>query len=1271
MRKKVIKGIVLVVALIVAVLLLRGCGKEETVPEMTWSQADRPVYAYEEAKARYIWSAYEGEEKQFAADITALPVGDKEPAAASKTTVPYVKEMAVSLEQSGVYTLSVAYKNAQAAATAAPAEGAEASGAVVLDTVVTITVDGRTPAECLNAYVLPASASRTEAVLVDAEGQPLQFRLGGGKHVVSVKAEKGGVEAYTATATAVQTYNDQTTVTVEEGGLYALSIEYVSDAEYADGAAITLQVDGGVPFAEAAGYALPAAAEATSHVLADANGVPYLFSFGPGEHVITLSAAQGGVQVTGVKLFSTAVPVYAGENIAFPAQMNLVLDHSDESVGMGEVTIEAPEHARYEIWLTYRNTTETTLPSELAIVIDGQPSTEELQRVKLSSKWVDDGVFSTDRYGNEIATTPHAAEGLQESAICDSAGRTVAPLLFELTAGTHTLFFDLQDGGCEITEVSLRKPAEIAAYAPGDASGDGLIVIEAENIASRNESSIRGAGEFNARLSPYSNDFREINFLDGASFDEAGEMVTWKINVEKSGWYYLGAYYRQSARADYPTYVDVLIDGQIPSAAAQRIAFPYTTSFTTMQATGADGAPLAFYLEAGEREISFRINADHLTPVYKTIDVMLEDINAMSNEIKELMGGAAADKFRDYKIEKNFPHVRGQLAGWAQDCTNMVAYASQFADDGKASAFNSMTLCADQLSRLSEEPEDLPRRMSEFSTGANSAARMLAQQLTDMANNDLSIDQIYFYQADAKLPEKPGFFENTWAGVQRFFTSFTAQDYAATSAKDTVWVDEESGEEHPVVQVWVGRSRQYVELMQQMADTKFFEETGIRVNLSLMPDANKLVLANAAGTAPDAVVGLQYVVPSYLNIRGALYDLAQIDDIQNADGTVTPGFGAVAQRFSSGLFIPYTLEEGVYAMPETVNFWVMFYRKDIVESLSIPIPDSMDDVREILPELERRSMKFYFPTAGMVGMKVFPGTLPLLLQAGGSIYADTIGETTLDSDVSLQGFRELTELFTVYNMPTDVPSPGFYQQFRDGTMPMGIADLATYNLLLNAAPELDGLWDIALFPGLKNDAGEVQRWTTGGAETMAIMSAAEDHGNVDAAWRFLEWWSRAETQAEFGDKLQSTYGSEYIWPTANTEAFAQLPLRAAHKEVIIEQMQWMTEAPWVLGTYMLERELSNAFISVTADGVEARRAMDTAVKRIDRETFRKLEEFGFYEDGEMVRELRTPSVQVVLDIINEYNSTHEAADGVQTTNEEPETPAEPDASAELEGGENE
>jgi ABC-type glycerol-3-phosphate transport system substrate-binding protein len=300
----------------------------------------------------------------------------------------------------------------------------------------------------------------------------------------------------------------------------------------------------------------------------------------------------------------------------------------------------------------------------------------------------------------------------------------------------------------------------------------------------------------------------------------------------------------------------------------------------------------------------------------------------------------------------------------------------------------------------------------------------------------------------------------------------------------------------------------------------------------------------------------------------------------------------------------------------------------------------MEEVKMILPELQRRNMNFYYPTAGMAGMKVFPGTLPLLLQRGGSIYGQTIGDTTLDSEISLAGFREMTELFTVYNMPTDVPSPGFYQQFRDGTLPIGIADLATYNLLLNAAPELDGLWYIALFPGLTNEEGIVERWTTGGAETMAILSAAEDHDRLDESWTFLKWWSSEEIQSQFGNLLQSTYGSEYIWPTANMNAFSELPLRSAHKQVIIEQMEWMTEAPWVLGTYMLERELSNAFISVTADGVEARRAMDTAVKRINRETYRKLEEFGYYKDGVMLEEFPTPTADVVQNIIDAWNAAH-------------------------------
>ncbi len=906
------------------------------------------------------------------------------------------------------------------------------------------------------------------------------------------------------------------------------------------------------------------------------------------------------------------LPVYDGSEVSQAVDLDIP---AGETAG---AEIQVPADGLYEIWFTYMNDGAASLPSEIVVRVDDAIPFYELRRIKLNALWVTPEVkISQDRYGNEIANVPVSAEEWQSVGLTDSTGRIDVPFLFELKEGTHSLSLEVHDSGTKISAISLRAPAELKAYAPGTAEGSAMILIEGEDLYSRSKSSIRGTGEYDAALTPYSNDHRVINHLDGASFDTAGDTATWRFTAETEGWYQLNLHYRQTVKTDFPVFVDVLIDGALPSEAARNVPVHYASGFTDALLQ-TNGAPELFFLTAGEHTLSLQINASNLTPVYEMIDRVLSEINTLSLEITKLTGGSA-DQYRSYNVREYIPDVVERLTSWSQQCSDAVEYTRQFSASGSGSAFSSLTLCADQLRRLAEKPEDLPRRLSELSTGSNSASRMLAQQLQDMANNDLAIDQLIFCQIGAKLPARVGFFEGLVKSVERFATSFSSQDYSAGTGK--------SGH----LQVWMGRSRQYVELVQNMIDTQFTPETGIHVDISLMPDANKLVLANAAGTAPDVVLSLQYVVPSYLNIRGALYDLTQFED-----------FGQVAQRFSAGLFIPYTLGEGIYAMPETVNFWVLFYRKDILDALEISVPDSMEDVKLILPELQRRNMNFYFPTAGMVGMKVFPGTLPLILQSGGSIYAENIGDTTLDSEASLKGFREMTDLFTVYNMPTDVPSPGFYQQFRDGTLPIGIADLTTYNLLLNAAPELDSLWDISLYPGLKQEDGSVSRWTTGGAETMAIMSQTK---MPDEAWTFLKWWSSDEVQSEFGSLLQSTYGSEYIWPTANSNAFATLPLKSAHKEVIMRQMEWMTEAPWVLGTYMLERELSNAFISVVVDGTDARRALDTAVKRINRETYRKLEEFGYYKNGEMLREFRTPTVDVVLKYINAWNESHPKEEG--------------------------
>lgn len=151
---------------------------------------------------------------------------------------------------------------------------------------------------------------------------------------------------------------------------------------------------------------------------------------------------------------------------------------------------------------------------------------------------------------------------------------------------------------------------------------------------------------------------------------------------------------------------------------------------------------------------------------------------------------------------------------------------------------------------------------------------------------------------------------------------------------------------------------------------------------------------------------------------------------------------------------------------------------------------------------------------------------------------------------------------------------------------------------------------------------------SGGAES-TVMFASNDE-REQQAWQFMDWWSSTEVQAEFGQMLQIMYGDEYIWPTANLEAFAELPYPTEHKDVIMEQAEYILEAPRLLGSYMMERELSNAFNDIVVNGETLRARIDETVKTVDRETLRKLEEFGYIDsEGNVLMEYWVPSVEAL------------------------------------------
>ena len=170
-----------------------------------------------------------------------------------------------------------------------------------------------------------------------------------------------------------------------------------------------------------------------------------------------------------------------------------------------------------------------------------------------------------------------------------------------------------------------------------------------------------------------------------------------------------------------------------------------------------------------------------------------------------------------------------------------------------------------------------------------------------------------------------------------------------------------------------------------------------------------------------------------------------------------------------------------------------------------------------------------------------------------------------------------------------------------------------------------------MVPGVTQADGTVARYSSAGAESTVMFESTPER--EAKAWEFIKWWSSADVQEKYGETLQISYGSEYLWNTANREAFANLPWRSQDKAVILAQNEWIQEAPRIPGTYMLERELSNAFVAAAIDGEEIRSTLDNAVKRINRETERKLEEFGYIDNGKTVKEYIVPTIERVREII--------------------------------------
>ena len=921
---------------------------------------------------------------------------------------------------------------------------------------------------------------------------------------------------------------------------------------------------------------------------------------------------------------------YNGDRIEYP--MNQVLNADYKSMLVTEnhnytndvvqmtvgdeisLTVKVPETALYWVNFDYLSYDDSILPIELSFKVDGEYPFYEARNLRFETTWITDGMVDLDRYGNEIVTMPAKDKSWESKYLMDAGYRYSEPLMVYLEKGEHTFTVKMSEGSIFLGNISLDAPRGVTEYNGSEkAYGNDLIEIEAEDFFQRNSSSIHAAGEYDATLSPVSSRERVLNILDGDSFKTAGDTVTYQFSVKAAGTYYLAMNYRQGDKNGFPVYLDIRVDGEIPNTAFQTYPVKSTKKYITSPFTDEYGQKLSVYLEEGVHTVSFTISADALRFALEEVDEIMNGVNDLSLEVTKV-AGTNKDKYRDLKITRYIPDVQYRLYNWVDRLNALIEQAAglpgvEVKKGSDVAAFAYLGIAAKQLKSLAEEPDELIYRVDELSTSVNSINTQIANFVDIINDNVITIDRIYFYQEDAKLPTGLNLFQSAWMAVCRFFYSFFGQSYSATNVNKN----------H--IQVWVNRPRQYVEIMQKMIDEQFTPETGIEVDLALMTDANKLVLSNASGDTPDIATGINYAIPFELGTRGALVDLTKFSNYKEVFG-----------RYSEGLLVPSVIGDGLYSLPETMNFYVMFYRTDVLEKIGLKIPDTMDELIGMLPDLQMRGLNVFYQTAPMLAMRNFHGTTPLIFQNGGSLYGRTAQELLVDSEACIEGFTQLTELFTLYDLPVDVPN--FYQHFRNGDLPIGFADFNSYNLILNAAPEIANSWGIALIPGTRDEkTGEILRYMSGGAESTVMFASNE--AREQKAWDFMTWWSSDKVQAEFGQMLQIMYGDEYIWPTANLNAFAMLPFPTDDKEVVLTQASYILEPPRLLGSYMLEREMSNAFNNIVVDGKNLRSRIDDVVKTVNRETNRKLEEFGYIDsDGNILKEYIVPSVEQVRAILS-------------------------------------
>ena len=893
--------------------------------------------------------------------------------------------------------------------------------------------------------------------------------------------------------------------------------------------------------------------------------------------------------------------------LSYSSSNNAVIKHVDELQGKnnvlswedeeGEVVwpFYAPESGLYFVELEYLPLVNKGMSIELELRLDGGVPHDDFVSVRFSRTWKDAGAVRRDSNGNDLYPEQEEVPQWTVRDFIDTQGFYNKRIPLYVEKGNHSLSLVLKREALALKTIRLYNPSPLPSYKnlaavynnnSYTAPSKKIIKVQAEQTFQKSDSTlIPTYDRTDAATEPSHPSKIRLNTLGGNwTWKLPGQWAEWKVAVPEDGLYTFFVKGRQHNQRGMAAVAKISIDGHILCLEHEALEIPYKLDWQVLTPLTDEGEETPVYLTKGEHIVRIETSLGRLTPILTAVDDLTYEVNTLRRRFIMIMG-SEPDKYRDYQLEKEIPGLIEKLEELSARFTEQADIFERITEQ-KGSEAATLRILAHQLSSFADKPQYISHKQNNFRDNIANLATWILQR----KEIPLELDYIGFVSAGSSLPEpSAGFLTQQWFNIRSFFASFF-EDYNSIG-----------GKEKNAVNVWIQSGRDQAQILRDLITNDFTPKTGITINLSLVQGS--LIEATLAGRGPEVAINIARSQPVDLASRGALYDLSEFER-----------FDSIRSNFFPTAFDPYTYRSGIYAVPFTQDFHMMFYRKDIFRELGIEPPKTWKEMYAVIPVLQRNNMQIGLPyqqvdsmdliQAGMGARNLFP---TLLLQNGGSFYIENDTKTGLTQPEAYTAFKQWTDFYANYGF---INKFDFYTRFRSGEMPLGIASYGMYNMFTAAAPEIRNEWAMIPIPGMEQSDGSINRSEGAGGGASIMFNKIK---NPDAGWAFLEWWSSPEVQLKFATQLETLLGTAARLNTANIKTFEKMPWSKSEAETLLDQWKDVKEIPEVPGGYYTVRMVDTAFSKVFYNNMNARATLYKYCQLIDEEIARKRKELGLDE----------------------------------------------------------